>query len=185
MGGGGTQRCQGKQPQLPHQKTPPQPTTRGKPTHQPAQADRHTKRSPRPLTRVMMTEFHNVCRAHYPPSRTSMALMAYSTWNSRPSGEKVFTPRSYPLLPTGAKGGPHPCKQGSAMITLLQGRRVGGQGKPHTTADALHKTTIPTLSGTWPPRLSFLNEFGAKCAASMWTVDCGIFQFFLTLGPVL
>ena len=27
-----------------------------------------------------------------------MASMAYSTWNSRPSGEKVFTPRSYSVL---------------------------------------------------------------------------------------
>lgn len=26
---------------------------------------------------------------------TFIASMAYSTWNSRPSGEKVFTPRSY------------------------------------------------------------------------------------------
>jgi len=25
---------------------------------------------------------------------TSIALIAYSTWNKRPSGEKVFTPRS-------------------------------------------------------------------------------------------
>lgn len=29
---------------------------------------------------------------------TLMASMAYSTWNSRPSGEKVFTPRSYSVL---------------------------------------------------------------------------------------
>jgi len=29
---------------------------------------------------------------------TLMASMAYSTWNRRPSGEKVFTPRSYSLL---------------------------------------------------------------------------------------
>ena len=28
-------------------------------------------------------------------SLTLMASMAYSTWKSRPSGEKVFTPRSY------------------------------------------------------------------------------------------
>lgn len=27
-----------------------------------------------------------------------MASMAYSTWNSLPSGEKVLTPRSYSLL---------------------------------------------------------------------------------------
>lgn len=27
-----------------------------------------------------------------------IASMAYSTWNSRPSGEKVFTPRSYSVL---------------------------------------------------------------------------------------
>lgn len=31
-------------------------------------------------------------------SRTLMASMAYSTWKSRPSGEKVFTPRSYSVL---------------------------------------------------------------------------------------
>ena len=31
---------------------------------------------------------------------TLMASMAYSTWNKRPSGEKVFTPRSYSLLAT-------------------------------------------------------------------------------------
>ena len=31
---------------------------------------------------------------------TLMASMAYSTWNKRPSGEKVFTPRSYSLLTT-------------------------------------------------------------------------------------
>jgi hypothetical protein len=31
---------------------------------------------------------------------TFMALMAYSTWSSRPSGEKVFTPRSYSVLHT-------------------------------------------------------------------------------------
>ena len=29
--------------------------------------------------------------------RTLMASMAYSTWKMRPSGEKVFTPRSYSL----------------------------------------------------------------------------------------
>jgi hypothetical protein len=29
---------------------------------------------------------------------TLMASMAYSTWNRRPSGEKVFTPRSYSVL---------------------------------------------------------------------------------------
>lgn len=38
-----------------------------------------------------------------PPSlssqdRTLMASMAYSTWNKRPSGEKVLTPRSYSVL---------------------------------------------------------------------------------------
>lgn len=27
--------------------------------------------------------------------RTLIASMAYSTWNNRPSGEKVLTPRSY------------------------------------------------------------------------------------------
>lgn len=30
---------------------------------------------------------------------TLMASMAYSTWNRRPSGEKVLTPRSYSVLP--------------------------------------------------------------------------------------
>jgi hypothetical protein len=32
-----------------------------------------------------------------------MASMAYSTWKSRPSGEKVFTPRSYSVLHTPRK----------------------------------------------------------------------------------
>ncbi len=29
------------------------------------------------------------------PTHTLMASIAYSTWNKRPSGENVFTPRSY------------------------------------------------------------------------------------------
>ena len=36
------------------------------------------------------------CRPRTPPKHlTLMASMAYSTWNSRPSGLNVFTPRSY------------------------------------------------------------------------------------------
>jgi hypothetical protein len=73
---------------------------------------------------------------------TLMASMAYSTWNSRPSGEKVFTPRSY---------------------SVLRPRKTHREISPNTTTSAPHRS-----KRGWEGRIAYLvrNILAAPAAAA-------------------
>ena len=135
--------------------------------------------------------------------RTSIALMAYSTWNRRPSGEKVDTPRSYAELRmrrrgagaarrcSAAKGGGHtPAGAGhrptNAREMLAAAPRIGGgaraQRERRRVAAVSRKHEL-TAFGTWRMAAGSCRRARRGCtsAAARWRRRLSV---LVNLGPM-
>ena len=106
-----------------------------------------------------------------------MASMAYSTWNRRPSGEKVLTPRSYSLLQASRSSQ----IQSSIFVEKCQHLRgqLNGSDLCLCESGTLHDTASPRgsceSSSPWLPQPSASKKTTEDCYAErsrLWGVHC-------------